>query len=414
MGQDSTTGESWSLRFEPRRWQTVALSRWREKNRGVVSVVTGGGKTAFALMCMEEFHTTHPEGRVIIVVPTAALLDQWHVALTEDLAIPAGTIACYSGEEKPEKPLQVNILIINTARELTQVVNQGAPSFLVVDECHRAGSPHNARSLRGDFAAALGLSATPRRQYDRGFEQYVVPSLGPIIYEYDYTEARGEGVICPFDLINVEVPLLDDEATKYAGLTRRCASELQRVQSGCGSEEKLKRLLQQRAAVSATATMRIPVACALVEGNRGQRTLVFHERVKCAEKIANALNERRHSVTTYHSRIRPALRRHNLLLFRRGVFDVLVCCRALDEGMDVPETTIAVIASSTASTRQRIQRLGRVLRPARGKQGALIYTLYATAAEEGRLQNEANSMVGLSEIRWQRVRVPDGQNPREG
>jgi superfamily II DNA or RNA helicase len=106
----------------------------------------------------------------------------------------------------------------------------------------------------------------------------------------------------------------------------------------------------------------------------------------------------------YHSRIGHVVRRENLRLFRRGVFDVLVCCRALDEGMNVPEASVAIVASSTASTRQRIQRLGRVLRPAPGKTSATIYTLYATSQERERLIREERSVTEYATVRWQKVR----------
>ena len=84
----------------------------------------------------------------------------------------------------------------------------------------------------------------------------------------------------------------------------------------------------------------------------------------------------------------------------RGIFDVLISCRALDEGMNVPETRVAVIASSTASQRQRIQRFGRVLRPAEGKDGAIIYTLFATKQERNRLQKEATEFEGIAQVTW--------------
>ena len=102
--------------------------------------------------------------------------------------------------------------------------------------------------------------------------------------------------------------------------------------------------------------------------------------------------KRGHSATIYHSQVGPSVRRDNLRLFRQGVFDVLVDCRALDEGINIPETQVAIIAAATASERQRIQRLGRVLRPAPGKDAALIYTLYAIEAEASRLANEARDL----------------------
>ena len=106
------------------------------------------------------------------------------------------------------------------------------------------------------------------------------------------------------------------------------------------------------------------------------------------------------SATIYHSRIRPELRRDNLRLYRSGVFSVLVTCRALDEGVNIPETNVAIIASSTASNRQRIQRLGRVLRPAPYKEQATIYTIYMTRAEEDRLVAEARGLIEAGKITW--------------
>ena len=394
---------SWSPAVEPREWQKQALEEWLKDMRGVASVVTAGGKTLFAFLCMSEFWQQHQSGRILILVPTITLLDQWFVSLQEDFGIPPEMIACFSGQEKPRKPGAVNILVINSGRELVERLASGEQAFLIVDECHRAGSPENAKALGGTFAAALGLSATPHREYDRGFEDNVVPVLGPLIFEYDYGQAYADGILAPFNLVNIQVDLLPHEQKEYDRLTKQARvlmSKAKAAEVEVGAEERLKRVLQMRAAVSATATMRLPVAAKIVEENRGSRAIVFHERVKSARTLSHVLKERNHSVCQYHTDIAPEVRRDNLRLYRRGVFDVLLCCRALDEGMNVPETVVAVIASSTASQRQRIQRLGRVLRPAEGKDKALIYTLYATEQERRRLVEEATEMAGVAEVFW--------------
>ena len=390
----------WSLRIEPRAWQRTALDEWRTAMRGVASVVTGGGKTVFAFLCIETFLKVYPGGQIVIVVPTITLLDQWFVGLQEELGVPVKDIACFSGEEKADGPRTINILVINTGRTLVRELAATAKTLLIVDECHRAGSPENALALQGSFAGALGLSATPKREYDQGFEHYVVPILGPVIFEYDYVQAHHDGVVTPFDLVNVHVDMLPHEQVEYDKLTRRVAVLFQKVKKGAGNEEQLKRILQQRAGISATAKMRLPVAAKIVDSNRGARTIVFHERVSSAKDLYDILQKRNHSVCLYHSQIAPSVRRDNLRLFRRGVFDVLISCRALDEGMNVPETTIAVIASSTASQRQRIQRLGRVLRPAKGKDKATIYTLFATEQERNRLSKEAERLEGVADVVW--------------
>ena len=50
---------------------------------------------------------------------------------------------------------------------------------------------------------------------------------------------------------------------------------------------------------------------------------------------------------------------------------------------------LGIIAASTKSTRQRIQRLGRVLRTSENKPVAKIYTIYATESEMELLLEES-------------------------
>jgi len=58
--------------------------------------------------------------------------------------------------------------------------------------------------------------------------------------------------------------------------------------------------------------------------------------------------------------------------FRSGETVVLCACAVIDEGLDVPEATVLQITRPTASLRLYRQLVGRVLRPAPGKDGALI------------------------------------------
>lgn len=396
---------SWRADVALRDWQRGAIAKWQQGFRGIVKVVTGAGKTIFAQQCMRLFHQKYSNGKSIIVVPTTALLDQWYVSLLEDLGVSENEIACFSGEGKAPSLHRVNIFVINTARNIARWVRPGDENLLIVDECHRAGSLMNSAALKLRYTATLGLSATPERQFDTGFEQHLVPSLGEIIFTYDYTSAHRDGVIVPFELVNVKVDMLPKEEEEYAKLTRRAARELRRLEREGGSEEIVARILQRRAAVSATAVMRVPVAVAILDQNRGKRALVFHERVDAANRLLEVLVQRRHSATIYHTGIGPVIRRDNLRLYRRGMFDALVSCRALDEGTNVPETVVAVIASSTSSQRQRIQRLGRVLRPADGKTMASVYTLYATKAEEDRLREEEAVLQGVAKVRWYKSRA---------
>ena len=395
---------SLSNEIQPRRWQEEALEAWQQAGRrGTVRVVTGAGKTVFGELCIRDFLNTNLGDRIVILVPTQALLDQWYVNLQEDLNIGDEHIATYSSEGKAKEPKLINLLVLNTARVHAPAIARTPGALLIVDEVHRAASPHNMLSLRGNWSATLGLSATPDRDYDFGFKEHVVPRVGDIIYSYDYLRASMDGVIARFSLVNVETELLSPEQAQYDELTRKLAVALGRAQDGKTAGEHVKRLLRNRASISASAALRIPVAVKLVERHRGARTIVFHERIQSAETIVRILIARGVNATIYHSKLGPELRRDNLRLFRKGRFDVLVTCRSLDEGANVPEASVAVIACSTASSRQRIQRLGRVLRAKNDNQEAVIYTVYATKAERTRLEKEAMSEIGAESIRWLRI-----------
>jgi superfamily II DNA or RNA helicase len=47
--------QKWDIKFSPRKWQQEAFDIWREVKKGIVSVVTGGGKTALAELCISHF-----------------------------------------------------------------------------------------------------------------------------------------------------------------------------------------------------------------------------------------------------------------------------------------------------------------------------------------------------------------------
>ena len=79
----------------------------------------------------------------------------------------------------------------------------------------------------------------------------------------------------------------------------------------------------------------------------------------------------------------------NLNKFKKAELNVLVTCTALDEGFDMPEADGALILSASSSKRQRVQRMGRVLRITENKPNALIVTVYSSKTEFDKLMEEA-------------------------
>lgn len=380
-----------------RAWQTAALQSWGEAgNRGCMEVATGGGKTTLALAAFNQLANNDHKYRMLVVVPTTALLDQWFLAFQDDLGLdPKDIKILHSADLDPTG--KANLVIINTARNISgaTVIH---PLLFVVDECHRAGSPENARALHVKADSYLGLSATPHREFDDGFEKYVEPILGRILVTYSIVDAIRDGVLAPLRLTYLRIPLLPDEQSEYDDLTRRIGRAVSQQ-----DDDRLESLLRARARVYNSAQYRLPVTVRLLDSRRGQRALVFLESIAQARRMAVMLDEAGHSVTIYHSGQSDQLRRSNLRGFRRGTYDVLVACRALDEGFNVPEAQLAVITAGTSSKRQRIQRFGRVLRSISGKNMAEVVSLYATPVEEERFLTESENLEASASVSWKAV-----------
>jgi superfamily II DNA or RNA helicase len=382
-------------KLEPRGWQVEALAAWERSNhRGIVSVVTGGGKTVFALSCVDRIRPI----ATLIIVPTAALLEQWWEEAAsyfdldlDEINIITGTLRFRVGA--------INIAVLNTAAKLAERM-KGHECFLIVDECHKAASESFRSALQVNSFASLGLSATPERPYDEGLKDVLVPALGPVIFTYEYAAALRDGVIVPFELRNVIFELEENRQTEYDKLSKSIARSIGRY--GPDAQETIA-LFLKRARVLNLSLNRIRLALKLVAANRGKRTLIFHEDIEACDLIHNVLAENGVRSGVYHSKMQLRAKASMLSQYRKGEIDVLVTCRALDEGFNVPETELGIIAASTATRRQRIQRLGRVVRPAKGKSGAWIYTLVASGPEIDRLKEEETRLEGVATVSWSRA-----------
>jgi superfamily II DNA or RNA helicase len=381
-----------------RDWQETALTRWRDAGRrGIVTVVTGGGKTIFALACVRDMapQTT------LVVVPTVALLDQWWEEASSYLSLSLDDINIV--ERRTRLRLgTVNIGVMNTVSKYDWGDRKRRPDslLLIVDECHKAASEKFRSVLDVPRTASLGLSATPERPYDDWFREILVPALGKVIFTYTYRDALRDEVIVPFVLKNVVFELEPERQTEFDRLTKAIARSMQ--QNGPEAERTVA-LLLRRARVLNLSLNRVKLALRLVSANRGRRVLVFHEDIEAVDLIYDLLTRNGIRAGIYHSKMRLRDRAAMLMAYRSGHVEVLVTCRALDEGFNVPETEIGIIAASTATRRQRIQRLGRVLRPARGKQGATIYTLVASVGEVARLKDEESELEGVASVEWSRA-----------
>jgi len=381
--------------FSLRTWQKEALALWRkEGNRGIVEVVTGGGKTIFALSCIKEIDVP----TTLVIVPTVALLDQWWEEAAAFFGVSLNDINIITASGKIQNGT-INLAVLNSASKLN-LGKRKEPLFLIVDECHKAASKKFRSALDCSPVATLGLSATPERPYDEGLEEVLIPKIGNIIFRYTYKDALRDKVIVPFELKNVIFELEPERQAEYDKLTKAIGRS---INNNGLDDERTVALLLRRARVMNLSVNRIRLALRLVRAHKGARTIVFHEDIEACNAIHDVLSEAKLRSGVYHSKMKLRHRAEILSAYRHGEIDVLITCRALDEGFNVPETEIGIIAASTATRRQRIQRLGRVLRPVKGKGGAVIYSLVATDPEIKRLREEEKDLEGVAAVTWGRA-----------
>jgi superfamily II DNA or RNA helicase len=78
----------------------------------------------------------------------------------------------------------------------------------------------------------------------------------------------------------------------------------------------------------------------------------------------------------------PAKERKEILdRFREGRYRAVIASDVLNEGVDVPDAGVAIILAGSASRREYVQRLGRILRPREGKRATLYELVTAETGE---------------------------------
>ena len=385
-----------------REWQAKAFPLWWAKKRGIVKVVTGGGKTVFAIHCLTKYLEENKDHSIFIVVPSIALLDQWYEGLQKDFN--EKNIALNGGGEHLEHLSRINISTIDSVKNIIEQFD-ASKTLLIVDECHKIGTEKRGEVLTNNWHATLGLSATPERDYDDNFYIIIRKILGDIIFDYDYIDAREDEVIVNFKLLYAYAAMTPDEEEKYKKFTKSIQRRAATIGGNDMNDYPLKMLIFNRARMVKNSVNRIPFGIELLQKHKRDSWIVFTENKKQAKEFNKIINTKGYKSAIYNTDLDNAEREENLNNFKNGNLNVLVSCTALDEGFDMPEADGAMILSASSSKRQRIQRMGRVLRITANKQNALIVTVYSSKTEFDKLREESNryKLEGVP-IKWQQMK----------
>ena len=451
---------SWVLTRDVRLapWQQSARDSWfAAGKRGTIKVVTGAGKTIVALAIAERLQHEDPDLRVAIVVPTIVLMNQWIDALLDRSNLPESALARVGGGHSDDfdETRRVMVAVLASARkELPATVHKhglGKNLLLIADECHRAGAPEMSAVLQTPRQYSLGLSATPERsdmEEGDGILEYqssmLGTEIGPIVYEMTFAEATRMGVLPPFEIHHLGLPLSPNEARRYEALSRSISDARRELMATSPSARRYggDQLLAWARRVSARgqsdhanlayrflndtsrrkyllyqAESRVAATRALVnralEERTDSRVILFHESIAEVVALFAILRDDGFPVVMEHSELPSALREQTLDLFRSGTAKVIVSARSLIEGFNVPEADLGIIVASSSSPRQRIQSIGRVLRTYRDRSGeeksSRVYVLYVRDSVDEQIyeREDWDELVGLDRNRYFRWDPPE-------
>lgn len=376
-------------------YQSEAVKAWFEADCcGVFEMATGAGKTYAALAAAVEQFRKQGRLALLILVPYLHLLDQWGRNCRQFRLDP---VQC--GSEQADWPVELGSRIqdfkVGITSHLTvlavhstaatnrfqRIVRGLSPkdTMVVGDEVHRLGAPVLRQALSVRANLRLGLSATPHRWFDAEGTAAVFSYFGPVCYELRLEDVIGK-YLTPYVYNPVLVNLTTSEMRHYKHLTERISRLRQLDRDEVDKEERLKRLLVQRARVLSAASQKLPALVDLVrdilkrcvDPNRVRGILVYcapgeHRNVlRAISGLGLRCHEFVHTVDMRH-------REEVLEQFSSGEIQVLVSIRCLDEGVDVPSTEVAFILASSTNPREFVQRRGRILRLSEGKTKAIIY-----------------------------------------
>ena len=115
----------------------------------------------------------------------------------------------------------------------------------------------------------------------------------------------------------------------------------------------------------------------ILSENKKIKTIIFTQHNKLVYDISNAFLI---PFITYKSSKEE--REDVLGGFKDGRYNAIVTSKVLDEGIDVPDAQLGILVSGTGSSREFVQRLGRLLRPKNDNQQARLIEIVSSGTSE--------------------------------
>lgn len=370
--------------------QQNAFDEFLKKERGILEMATGTGKTRTALQICRDLFDRKLIDTVVVSTDGTDLLDQWYgqlLDLTKQVQQKLVAFRHYGDYHERDKfalhPKNSIFLVSRSAlapalKDLTRA--EGGRTILIHDEVHKLGSPGNRTALakRSDHVRfRLGLSATPERTYDSEGNAFIEQHVGPVLYRFQLADAIRRGILSPFDYHALEyVPTAEDKAALKQVYKRQAARR------GTANPMSQEEMWMELARVYKLSRAKLPLFDQFIAGRKDllKRCIIFVQSREYGDEVLNIVHKYRHDFHTYYAdEDSSTLRR-----FADGDIECLITCHRLSEGIDIRSLETVVLFASDRAPLETIQRMGRCLRidPSNPKKRANVVDFIRVAGEE--------------------------------
>lgn len=368
--------------------QEQCVTSWvKAKGHATCECATGFGKTRIGLLIIQKLLKTSPQRRVLIVVPTTLLKEQWSEQL-----------------DKRGFSLNCEVQVINTV-----ITRDWNADLLIIDEIHRTGASELSKVfMKVTYKLILGLTATFERLDGR---HELIRKYCPICETVSITECLLNGWVSPYkeylvlidvddidvyntynkeftecyEYFNFDFNLIMSLTGKYGHIEcarlrdERCPNGTEEERKAIFRSIKFKsqrfmQLMQARKGFINNHPKKIEIARKIIEARPFSKIITFSNNIKMAESIGMGGK-------VYTGKVSKKKGRTTIEEFNQQSVGVLHTVRKADEGMDIAGLSVGIVLGTDSGKTKARQRLGRIVRREEGKQAEMFYVIIDNTVE---------------------------------
>lgn len=435
-------------------YQREAIESWKNNNYcGIFDMATGAGKTFTALGALSALSKNlNNHIAVVIVAPYQHLVEQW---VEDIIQFNVKPIVAYSYPgQKWRKQFSDAVTAYNVGaidnfcviatnatfslNDFQSILQKFKKNFaFVVDEAHNFGAVKLSSLLPKKARYRLALSATIERFRDEEGTNKLRKYFGKTCISFSLKEAIQKGFLTSYYYHPVVVYLNADEYEQYQEITKTIIRNGGASQENIDKNPYIEMLLIKRARIISGCKEKVPklvevmkpyrtdnyilVYCGATKYDNDSSDLKDDDEVRQIEEVNKRLYyELGMKVHKFTSEENKEERDEIKRMFASGTeLQVITAIKCLDEGVNIPSIKKAFILASSTNPKEYIQRRGRVLRRAKGKEYAEIFDFITLPRplEEVQFCSEEELSCDLSLVRKEFLRMIDfaetARNPFE-